>query len=66
MRLNLNQKQLLADFLNNLSIVLITLGVIQPFFDQTTTLNYLFFIRLTAGIILGMIILLVGFSVLKK
>jgi|GEM_PF-5359666 hypothetical protein len=66
MKLNSNQKQFLADFLNNLSIVLITLSVIQPFFDQTITLNYLFFIRLTAGIILGMIILLVGFSLLKK
>jgi len=62
---NLNQKQFLADFFNNLSIVILTLGILQPLFDRKLSAN-IFLIQFTISITVSTLILVSSFKLLKK
>ena len=62
---NLSQKQFLADFFNNLSIVILTLGILQPLFDRKLSSN-IFLIQFTISITVSTLILISSFKLLKK
>lgn len=65
MRWNKDQKISMADFLNNLAIVIITLGVIQPLFNQDLPLTS-FLIHFTFSATISILLIIRSLKLLEK
>lgn len=58
------QRQSMVDFLNNLGIVILTIGIIQPLFDKTS-LSPIIIFQFLFSFLLTIIILIINFYLLK-
>lgn len=61
---NNKQRQLLAEFLSNLSIAFITVGALGSFFDPNFPKNLLIF-QFTFSLIIGIFLIIVSLMLLK-